>query len=77
MGENEGNENMKAQPQDRLLSVEEAAYMLGIRPKTLYVWSSQGKIEKVKIGKSLRFRESVLLQLLTDHTIETAPGAVI
>jgi len=68
---------MKRPPADRLLSVEEAAFMLGIQPKTLYVWSSQGKIEKVKIGKSLRFRESTLLRMLDAHTIETAPGAVI
>lgn len=61
---------MESKLEDRLLTVEEAAHMLGISPKTLYVWSSRGKIQKVKIGKTLRFRHSTLMKLLDDSTIE-------
>ena len=64
-------------PADRLLSVTEAAYMLGIRPSTLYVWNHKGKIEKVKIGRALRFRESTLLRMLSDYTVAAKPDVII
>ena len=42
---------------NRLLSVEEAAKRLNLRPTTLYAWVHQGRIGHVKLGRALRFRE--------------------
>jgi len=56
---------------DRLLSVDEAAQMLGATRGTIYQWAYQGRIPKVKLfGKgSLRFRESSLKKLIEKYEI--------
>jgi excisionase family DNA binding protein len=45
---------------DRLLTISEAAQVLGIRPQTLYLWVSQRRIPFRKIGRLVRFTESDL-----------------
>lgn len=45
---------------DRLLTAEEAAAILRISTKTLYRLRDAGKLNAVKIGRSLRYRESDL-----------------
>ncbi len=53
-------------PPDRLLDVNEAAALLGLKsPRTLYKWAYGGRIPSVKIGKLLRFRRSDLERLIT------------
>ena len=50
---------------DRLLDVQEAAALLGLKsPRTLYKWAYAGRIASVKIGKLLRFRYSDLDRLI-------------
>jgi excisionase family DNA binding protein len=50
---------------DRLLTVDEAAHLLGLRSaRTLYKWSYAGRIPSVKIGKLLRFRRSDIESLI-------------
>src|SRR5438477_410309 len=50
---------------DRLLDVNEAAALLGLKsPRTLYKWAYAGRIPSVKIGKLLRFRLSDLERLI-------------
>jgi len=52
-------------PPDRLLDVQEAAVLLGLKsPRTLYKWAYAGRIPSVKIGKLLRFRLSDLERLI-------------
>ena len=52
---------------DRLLKVEEAAAMLGLKPATLYQWAYQRRIPVVKLmGRALRFRESDLQKLIAE-----------
>ena len=52
---------------DRLLSVEELAYLTGWRPFTIYKKSAAGEIPgRMKLGKtSLRFRESKIREWLS------------
>jgi excisionase family DNA binding protein len=50
--------------EDRLLDVNEAAEMLGLSPKTLYQWAHEQRLPVVKLGSALRFRVSVLQQLI-------------
>jgi excisionase family DNA binding protein len=60
----------RAQPRgecvtDRLLRVDEAADVLGVKPATLYQWAYQRRIPVVKLmGRALRFRESDLVKLI-------------
>jgi excisionase family DNA binding protein len=52
---------------DRLLRVEEAAHLLGLKPATLYQWTYQRRIPVVKLmGRALRFRESDLQKLIAE-----------
>lgn len=56
---------------DKLLDVEEAAALLGVKPGTLYSWASKGKVPRRKVGALLRFHRGELL----DWTKEQAPVA--
>jgi excisionase family DNA binding protein len=52
---------------DRLLRVDEAADLLGVKPATLYQWAYQRRIPVVKLmGRALRFRESDLQKLIAE-----------
>jgi excisionase family DNA binding protein len=45
---------------NRLLTIAEAAALLGVKAQTLYLWVSQKKISHRKIGRLVRFTESDL-----------------
>src|SRR2546425_4754709 len=52
---------------DRLLDVNEAAAMLGLKsPRTLYKWSYEGRIRSVKISRSVRFYRSDVQRILIE-----------
>ena len=54
----------KSEREDRLLTVKEAATMLGVTPKTLYEWASEGRIPFVKLlDRAVRFRLSAIRKL--------------
>ncbi len=53
---------------DRLLTIHQAAEALKLKVSTLYRFSCQRKIETVKIGGALRFKESSLQKYINDHT---------
>lgn len=44
----------------KCLGVEEAAMLLAVQPSTLRRWARDGKIESVRLGRRLVFRESSL-----------------
>jgi len=46
------------------LTVNDVAKLLNVSPKTVYRWCSAGKLPHIKIGGSLRFKQSDLLALL-------------
>jgi excisionase family DNA binding protein len=51
---------------DRLINAEEAARLLSVSPSTIRFWWSpaSGKLQRVKIGRLSRVRESELLSLI-------------
>lgn len=50
---------------DRLLTVDEAAQLLGLKRSTLYQWAYERRIPTVKLlGRALRFRLSTIEQLI-------------
>jgi excisionase family DNA binding protein len=57
---------IKTAPSDRLLNVSEAAGLLAVKVSTLYGWAYLRKIPVVKLGRSLRFRLSVITKLIAD-----------
>jgi excisionase family DNA binding protein len=46
---------------EKLLTVEEAAELLQVKPGTLYSWASKGKIPFRKVGALLRFHHGELM----------------
>lgn len=50
-----------------LLSLREAADLLGMHWKTLEIFARRGQIPGTKVGKRWRFRASVLDRWLTDR----------
>lgn len=53
---------------EKLLTVEEAASLLQVKPGTLYSWASKGKIPFRKVGALLRFHRGELM----NWTVEQA-----
>lgn len=50
---------------DRLLTANEAAEMLAVRPNTLYQWAYERKISSVKLmGRAVRFKLSEIQRLI-------------
>lgn len=44
----------------RLLTISEAAALLGVKAQTLYVWVAQNRVPHRKIGRLVRFTEEDL-----------------
>jgi excisionase family DNA binding protein len=53
---------------DRVLTAEEAAALLRVKPRTLYEWLRKGKIRGRKVGRSWRIPEEPLLHWLNGDT---------
>jgi PTS system nitrogen regulatory IIA component len=45
-------------PDDQLMSVKDLAEYLNINISTVYMWSQQGQIPAMKVGKMWRYRRS-------------------
>ena len=58
---------MTANGQDRILTVEELADMLGVRPVTIRQWARERKLPTMRLGKYWRFRESSIREWLADE----------
>ena len=51
----------------RLLNVQEVAELIGVRPSTIYQWTSQGFIPHVKIGKLVRFKPDAIMKWVNER----------
>ncbi len=56
-----------------ILTLEEVARYLRLKPQTIYKWAQEKRIPAVKLGKEWRFRKSILdrwldQQLLSDES---------
>ena len=53
-----------------LLTVEEAAQRLGLRPTTVRDWLWRRKIEHIRVGeRAIRIRESVVEEIIARGTV--------
>lgn len=52
---------------DRLLTPDEVAQMLGVKPTTVYKWAYERRLPAVKLrGRALRFRLSAIEKIIRD-----------
>jgi excisionase family DNA binding protein len=66
---------MQVQPlPDPLLTEQQAAEVLGVKPSTLQVWRSTARysLPFVKVGRLVRYRRSALDAFLRDRTMGAA-----
>ena len=55
---------------DDIMTLEEVANYLKMKPQTIYTWAQSGKIPAAKIGKEWRFRRSVVDEWFNGHIDE-------
>ena len=49
---------------EKLMTIDEASQLLGVKPQTLYLWVAQKRIPHRKIGRLVRFRMCDLEQFV-------------
>lgn len=50
-----------------IMTLEEVAKYLKLKPQTIYMWAQKGKIPAAKIGKEWRFRRSIIDKWFDEH----------
>jgi excisionase family DNA binding protein len=62
-------EQRKRRPggENEILTIEEVAAYLRLKPQTIYKWAQEKRIPAAKIGKEWRFRRSVIDRWLDDQ----------
>lgn len=55
---------------DKIMTIEEVARYLKMKPQTIYTWAQKGKIPAAKIGKEWRFRKDLLDEWFNQHVDE-------
>ena len=55
---------------DDIMTLEEVANYLKMKPQTIYTWAQSGKIPAAKIGKEWRFRRSIVDEWFNSHIDE-------
>ena len=55
---------------DQIMTLEEVANYLKMKPQTIYLWAQKGKIPAAKIGKEWRFRKDIIDAWFLQHIDE-------
>ncbi len=55
-----------------LLTAREAALVLGIKEKTIRNWTSERRIQFVKLGSSVRYQREELERMVAQSTVEAS-----
>jgi excisionase family DNA binding protein len=61
-------------PDHEILTLEEVAHYLRLKPQTIYKWTQEKRIPAVKLGKEWRFRKSVLDRWLDEQMLGEDSG---
>jgi excisionase family DNA binding protein len=61
-------------PDHEILTLEEVAHYLRLRPQTIYKWAAERRIPAVKLGKEWRFRMSILDRWLDEQLLSEDSG---
>ena len=61
-------------PNHDILTLEEVALYLRLKPQTIYRWAQERRIPAVKLGKEWRFRKSILDRWLDEQMLSEDSG---
>jgi excisionase family DNA binding protein len=53
-----------------IMTLEEVATYLRLKPQTIYTWAQEKKIPAAKLGKEWRFRKSIIDEWFIQHIDE-------
>jgi excisionase family DNA binding protein len=53
-----------------IMTLEEVAAYLKLKPQTLYTWAQEKKIPAAKLGKEWRFKKSIIDEWILQHMDE-------
>ena len=56
-------------PDHEILTLEEVAHYLRLKPQTIYKWTQEKRIPAVKLGKEWRFRKRILDRWLDEQML--------
>lgn len=59
---------------DEMLTIEDVAGYLKLKPQTIYRWAQSGKLPGAKIGKEWRFRRSAIESWIDSRLGPPSPG---
>ena len=59
-----------------IMTLEEVAAYLKVKPQTIYTWAQEKKIPAAKLGKEWRFKKSIIDEWFVSH-IDDRFAAVI
>jgi len=59
---------------NEILTLEEVALYLRLKPQTIYRWAQEKRIPAVKLGKEWRFRKSILDRWLDEQMLSEDSG---
>lgn len=54
-------------PDNEIMTLEEVATYLKVKPQTIYTWAQEKKIPAAKLGKEWRFKRSVIDEWFNQH----------
>jgi excisionase family DNA binding protein len=60
--------------QHEILTLEEVAQYLRLKPQTIYKWAQEKRIPAAKLGKEWRFRRSILDRWLDEQMLSEDSG---
>lgn len=52
---------------DDIMTLEEVAAYLRLKPQTVYTWAQEGKIPAAKLGNQWRFKKSMIDRWFNQH----------
>lgn len=52
---------------DEIMTLEEVASYLKLKPQTIYTWAQERKIPAAKLGKEWRFKRSIIDRWINQH----------
>lgn len=56
---------------EEIMTIEDVAKYLKLKPQTIYTWAQKGKIPAAKIGKEWRFRKDLVDIWFNQHIQES------
>ena len=57
-------------PDDEIMTLEEVAAYLKVKPQTIYTWAQEKRIPAAKLGKEWRFKRSIIDAWFNQHIDE-------